>query len=38
MVLPGKSIGKATVLLQILEDLSDEVIQVFLCKKFESAK
>ncbi len=33
-----KSIGKAIVSLQIPEVLSDEAIQVFLCKKFESAK
>ncbi len=33
-----KSIGKAIVSFQIPEVLSDEAIQVFLCKKFESAK
>jgi hypothetical protein len=32
-----KSIGKAIVSLQIPEVLSDEAIQVLLCKKFESA-
>ncbi len=34
----GKSIGKAIVSPQIPEVLSDETIQVLLCKKFESAK
>jgi hypothetical protein len=33
-----ESIGKAIVSLQIPEVLSDEAIQVILCKKFESTK
>jgi hypothetical protein len=33
-----KSIGKAILSHQISEVLSDEAIQVLLCKKFESAK
>ncbi len=37
-LLNGESIGKAIVLLQIPEVLSDEVIQVLLCNKLESAK
>jgi hypothetical protein len=37
-MLPGESIDKANVSLQIPEVLNDEVIQVLLCKKFESAK
>ncbi len=38
VILPGKSIAKAIVSLQILEVLNDEAIQILLCKKFESAK
>ncbi len=38
VILPGESIEKAIVSLQILEVLNDEAIQVLLCKKFESAK
>jgi hypothetical protein len=37
-ILPGESIDKAIVLLQIPAVLKDEALQVFLCKKFESAK
>ncbi len=37
-LLHGESIGKVIVLLQISEVLSDEAIQVLLCKKFESEK
>jgi hypothetical protein len=36
--LPGESIDKAIVSLQIPEVLNDEAIQVLLCEKFESAK
>ncbi len=38
VILPGKSIEKAIVSLQIPEVLNDEAIQVLFCKKFESAK
>ncbi len=37
-ILPGESIDKAIVSLQIPEVLNDEAIQVILWKKFESAK
>ncbi len=37
-ILPGKSICKAIVLLQIPEVLNDKAIQVLLCKKLQSAK
>jgi hypothetical protein len=37
-ILPGESIDKAIVLLQIPEVLNDEAIQVLSCKKFEPAK
>jgi hypothetical protein len=38
VILPGESIDKAIVSLQIPEVLNDEAIQVLLCKKFESIK
>jgi hypothetical protein len=38
VILPGESINKAIVLLQIPEVLNNEAIQVLLCKRFESAK
>jgi hypothetical protein len=38
VILPGESIDKAIVSLQIPEVLNDEAIQVLLHKKFESAK
>jgi hypothetical protein len=38
ILLLGESIGKAIVSFQILEVLSDEAIQVLLCKKFESVE
>jgi hypothetical protein len=38
VILPGESIDKAIVSLQIPEVLNDEAIQVLSCKKFELAK
>jgi hypothetical protein len=38
IVLPREGIGKAIVSIQIPEVLSDEAIQVLLCKKFELEK
>jgi transposase-like protein len=37
-ILPGESIDKGLVLLQIPEVLNDEAIQVLSCKKIEPAK
>jgi hypothetical protein len=38
VILPGESIDKAIVSLQIPEILNDEAIQVLLSQKFESSK